>query len=129
MTLLACSFKTGEEMAGEPHQVGLTEHLGVLAHAIRSGQPVPAGRLFGLPELPDDDCWLDIAGAAALTGVPPKTITSWLNRHGPARNPFPAPRRLLYRLFWPRLDITSWIARQRAARSDGRRPSARNRAK
>lgn len=119
MTLLDYSFKTGEEMVGEPHQVGLPEHLGTLARAIRSGQPVPAGRLFGLPELPDDDCWLDIAGAAALTGVPPRTITSWLNRGGPARNPFPAPRRLLYRLFWPRLDITSWIARQRTARSDG----------
>ena len=119
MTLLDCSFKTGKEMAGEPRQVGLPEHLGALAHAIRSGQPVPAGRLFGLPELPDDDCWLDIAGAAALTGVPPKTITSWLNRGGPPRNPFPVPSRLLYRLFWPRLDITSWITRQSTARSDG----------
>jgi hypothetical protein len=49
VTLLDYSFKTGEEMVGEPHQVGLTEHLGTLAHAIRSGQPVPAGRLFGLP--------------------------------------------------------------------------------
>ncbi len=102
-------------MAGEPHQVGLKEHLDALADAVRSCRPVPAGRLFGLPELPDDDCWLDIAGAAALTGVPPKTITSWLNRGGPVTNPFPAPRRLLYRLFWPRPDITGWIARQHTA--------------
>jgi len=109
-------------MAGEPRQVGLTEHLDALSHAICCGQPVPAGRLFGLPELAEDDCWLDIAGAAALTGVPPRTITSWLNRGGPARNPFPAPRRLLYRLFWPRPDITSWITRQHTARSGGGQP-------
>jgi hypothetical protein len=76
---------------------------------------VPAGRLFGLPELPGHDYWVDMAGATALTGIPPKTISSWLARGGPVRNPFPVPRRLLYRLYWRGTDITSWQARETAA--------------
>lgn len=60
-----------------------------------------------------------MAGAAALTGVPPKTITSWLARGGPVRNPFPVPQRFLYRLYWRRVDIASWQARETAA---GRQP-------
>ena len=55
---------------------------------------VPVGRLYGLPELPGDGCWIDIAGAAALTGAPPRTITSWLARGGPFRNPFPVPQKI-----------------------------------
>ena len=73
---------------------------------------VPTGRLYGLPELPDGGCWVDTAGAAALTGVPPKTITSWLARGGPLRNPFPRPARILYRLYWPRAEVESWRARE-----------------
>ena len=66
------------------------------------------GRLYGWPELPDDDYWADVVGAAALTGVPPKTITSWLSRGGPIRNPFPVPRKLLWR--WTK--IGSWQTRK-----------------
>ena len=63
---------------GQP--VELADHLSFLAEAAEAGTTVPAGRLYGLPELPDDGCWLDMAGAAALTRVPPKTIASWLTR-------------------------------------------------
>jgi predicted DNA-binding transcriptional regulator AlpA len=65
--------------------------------------------LYGLPEPPPgSDCWVDIAGAAVLTGAAPKTITSWLVRGGPARNPFPRARRFLYRLYWPKAEIDAW---------------------
>jgi hypothetical protein len=74
-----------------------------------------AGRLLDLPELPGDDYWVDMAGATALTGIPPKTITSWLARGGPVRNSFPVPHRLLYRLYWSGTDIASWQARETAA--------------
>jgi hypothetical protein len=73
---------------------------------------VPAGRLFGLPELPGGEYWLDMAGATACTGVPPKTITGWLARGGPVRNPFPVPQRFLYRLYWRGTEIASWRVRE-----------------
>lgn len=97
----------------KPEPVQLAAQLAALAEAVNTGRPVPTGRLFGLPELPDNDYWVDIAGAAAITGVPPNTITSWLARGRPARNPFPAPRRHLYRLHWPRTEITTWQAKNR----------------
>jgi hypothetical protein len=92
--------------------VELSRHLAALRAAIVAGAAVPAGRLLGLPNLPGDGCWVDMAGAAALTGVPPKTITSWLARGGPLRNPFPPPARILYRLYWPWADIESWRSRE-----------------
>ena len=71
--------------------IELATHAAALIEAIRTGRAVPAGRLFGLPELPGDDYWLDMAGATAVTGIPPKTITSWLAR---GRRPAtPSPRR------------------------------------
>lgn len=88
--------------------VELAAHLEALRELLRVGGQIPAGRLLGLPELPDGDCWVDIAGAAALTGVKPRTISAWLARRGPKRNPFPQPRRLLYRLYWRRTVIESW---------------------
>jgi predicted DNA-binding transcriptional regulator AlpA len=95
-----------------PKPVELAARIAALQKAVRAGRAVPAGRLYGLPELPDHGCWVDIAGAAALTGVSPKTITGWLNRGGPLRNPFPSPHRILYRLYWPRADIEAWRARE-----------------
>jgi len=97
-----------------PEHAELAARLAALAKAVHAADAVPAGKLFGLEELPDGDCWVDIAGAAALTGIKPKTITSWRTRRGPARNPFPVPRRMLYRLYWPRQEIMNWKARQRA---------------
>jgi hypothetical protein len=94
--------------------VELAAHAAALAEAIHTGKAVPAGRLLGLPELPGDDHWLDMAGATALTGIPPKTITSWLTRGGPVRNPFPVPQRLLYRLYWRGTEITSWQTKENA---------------
>jgi len=100
--------------------VGLAARMAALRGAA-SGESVPAGRLYGLPELPGDDCWVDIAGAAVLAGVAPKTITGWLGRGGPSRNPFPRPARILYRLYWPRAEIESWRARDLSAHVARRR--------
>ena len=96
-------------------RIELAAHASALAEAVRAGRTVPAGRLLGLPELPSDDYWVDMAGATALTGIPPKTISSWLARGGPVRNPFPVPQRFLYRLYWRGIDIASWQARETAA--------------
>lgn len=99
--------------SNRPDSVGLAAHASGLAEAVRTGSTVPMGRLYGLPELPDNDYWVDTAGVAALTDIPPKTISSWLTRGGPTRNPFPAPLRLLYRLYWRGSEIASWQARER----------------
>lgn len=119
------SFKTAlmaviEVSTKEQGSVDLAAHLSALADGVRSGHRMPAGRLFGLPELP----WVDIAGAAAFTGVPPKTITSWLTRGGPRSNPFPSPHRHLYRLLWPRREIVSWLVRRHAHGPTSGRPAA-----
>ena len=106
--------------AREPELVELTTRIAVLSEAVRADRPVPAGRLYGLPELPDGDVWVDIAGVAALTGVPPKTITGWLVRGGPLRNPFPPADRIMYRLYWPRAEIESWRAREVSSSGLGR---------
>ncbi len=96
----------------DPGLAELSAHLSALKAALAAGAAVPAGRLLGLPELPRGGCWVDMAGAAALTEVPPKTITSWLTRGGPQRNPFPSPARIHYRLYWPRADIDAWRSRE-----------------
>ncbi|MEO3892172.1 hypothetical protein [Nonomuraea sp. B5E05] len=87
--------------------VDLHEHLAALRQALDRGERPPAGALLGLPPL-DNDVWVDIAGAAAVAGVAPKTITGWLSRGQPKRLPFPAPIRILYRLYWPLSAIESW---------------------
>lgn len=103
-----------------------TEHVEVadlselsrdLRYAVRTGAEVPAGRLWGLPELPTGECWVDMAGAAVLADVAPRTITSWLARGGPKLCPFPGGSRFMYRLYWPRSVITSWVQEYRAART------------
>ena len=103
--------------ARETKAVELTTRVAELTEAVRDGLPVPAGRLYGLPELPDGDIWVDIAGVAALTGVAPRTITGWLVRGGPLRNPFPQADRIMYRLYWPRSEIESWRAREHGSQS------------
>lgn len=90
-----------------PGPVGLNEQIASIVAVLRDGRRLPAGALLGLPEL-DGDMWADIAGAAAITGVQPRTITGWLNRRGPKRCPFPEPRRSLYRLYWPVSVLRSW---------------------
>ena len=77
--------------SSRPDPVELAAHAFELAAAASASKAVPMGRLYGLAELPDNDYWVDMAGAAVLTGVRPKTITSWLTRGGPVRNPFPLP--------------------------------------
>jgi hypothetical protein len=90
-----------------PSPVALETHAESIRAILAAGQRSPAGRLLGLPEL-DDDVWADIAGAAVITGAPPRTITGWLNRRGPKRCPFPEPRRSLYRLYWPVSVLQAW---------------------
>jgi hypothetical protein len=88
--------------------VDLATHAAVIREALADGRKPPVGRLLGLPELPDEDVWVDIAGAEAITGTPARTITGWLSRGGPKRAPFPAPHRFLYRLYWPLSALESW---------------------
>lgn len=95
--------------AGQGEAVSLAARHHELVDALRANQSVPAGRLLGLPELPEDDVWVDVAGAAALAGVNPKTITGWRSRGGPKRKPFPPPRRVLYRLYWARSAVLNWL--------------------
>ncbi|MBB6038520.1 hypothetical protein [Phytomonospora endophytica] len=79
-----------------------------LTAAVEAGT-ASAGRLLGLPELPGDGVWVDIAGAAAVVGVASQTITGWVNSNAPQELPFPAPQRILYRLYWPLADIQGWM--------------------
>jgi predicted DNA-binding transcriptional regulator AlpA len=103
--------------ARKPRLVKLSTRVATLTESVRDGLPVPAGRLYGLPELADGDIWVDIAGATALTAMAPRTITGWLARGGPRRNPFPQPDRIMYRLYWPRSEIESWRAREQGNRT------------
>lgn len=88
--------------------VDLAVQVEQIRQARDAGHAVPAGRLLGLPELPGDDVWVDIAGASAITGLEAKTITGYLNRGQPKRCPFPGGHRILYRLYWPLSTIESW---------------------
>lgn len=89
-------------------EIDLAGHAAAIRQARAEGQLPPSGRLLGLPELPDGDVWVDIAGAEAVTGVPARTITGWLTRGGPKKAPFPAPHRILYRLYWPLSKLEQW---------------------
>ena len=88
--------------------VDLKGQLAVIREALAAGRRPPAGGLLGLPALEDNDIWVDTAGAAAVVGVPPSTITSWLSRGRPATRPFPAAHRYLHRLYWPLSEIEAW---------------------
>ncbi|WP_144127760.1 hypothetical protein [Catellatospora sichuanensis] len=79
-----------------------------LLEAARNNADIPAGRLLGLPDLGPDDCWVDVAGAAAIAGVKPKTVTGWLSRGKPANVPFPSATLILNRLYWSRTSIEAW---------------------
>jgi hypothetical protein len=68
-------------------------------------------RLWGLPR---GVRWVEIVGASVLAGVAPKTITGWLAKGGPARQPFPEAHRVLDRLYWPMAVVLAWC--------DGREP-------
>lgn len=109
----------------EPVEVQPTEYvetIDLIAHAndlgrqLGAGREAPAGRLWGLPDLGRGDCWVDTAGASVLAGVASSTITAWLARGGPKRCPFPAPVRVLYRLYWPKTTVEQWAREYRATR-------------
>lgn len=99
--------------------IDLAAQAAELRAARAEGRALPAGRLLGLPELPDEDVWVDIAGAEAVTDTPARTISGWLARGGPKRAPFPAPHRLLYRLYWPLSTLEEWTSEYRAAAQQG----------
>ncbi|RSN46565.1 helix-turn-helix transcriptional regulator [Actinomadura sp. WAC 06369] len=104
-----------ERRGTEPvESIDLAEHAQELASARAAGRQAPAGRLLGLPELPGGDVWVDTAGASAVTGIAPKTITGWLTRGGPKALPFPAPHRFLYRNHWPLSELEDWAQAYRA---------------
>jgi len=96
--------------------IDLAEHADQLRRARATGETLPAGRLLGLPELADD-VWVDMAGASAITGVPPRTITGWLSRGQPRRLPFPPGHRFLYRVYWPMRVLEDWAAAYNATRN------------
>lgn len=100
----------GVEQGASPGRdpVTLDAQLESIRTMLAKGQWPPAGQLLGLPEL-EGDVWADMAGAAAVTGVPSHTISGWLNRQGPKRCPFPEPRRSLYRLYWPVSVLQAWL--------------------
>jgi hypothetical protein len=99
---------TGSGVAGVASEpVALEAQAESIRAMLLAGQRPPAGQLLGLPEL-DGDLWADIAGASAITGAPPRTISGWLNRRGPKSCPFPEPRRILYRLYWPVSALHDW---------------------
>ena len=50
--------------------VDLADQIAQLRQAVAEGHVPPAGRLLGLPELPEGDIWVDIAGAVVITGAP-----------------------------------------------------------
>ncbi len=87
--------------------VALTDKVAELRAAWRAGQPLTGGQLFGLPFL-EEDVWVDTAGATVITGVPPKTITSYLSRKKPKGNPFPVPSKFLGRNYWPASTLLDW---------------------
>lgn len=99
--------------------VDLKGQLAAIREALASGRRPPAGGLLGLPALEGDDIWVDTAGAAAVVGVPPATITSWLSRGRPATSPFPAAHRYLRRLYWPLSEIEAWAGDYRPKESAG----------
>lgn len=105
--------------AGPVESVNLAGQLAVIRAALEEGRRPAAGALLGLPEL-DGDVWVDTAGAAAVTGVPPKTISGWLSRGKPKALPFPSAHRYLYRRYWPLSTLQAWAVEykeyQRGAR-------------
>jgi hypothetical protein len=103
--------------------VNLKEHLAAIREALDAGRRPEAGGLLGLPAL-EDDVWVDTAGAAAVVGVPPKTITCWLSRGRPASMPFPAAHRYMYRLYWPLSQIEAWARFYSGSENSGRRAAA-----
>ncbi|WP_194829249.1 hypothetical protein [Nocardia sp. XZ_19_231] len=86
----------------------LADRSAQIRQARASGEKPPAGRLLGLPELPDGDVWVDIAGVEAITEIPSRTVSGWMARGGPKKAPFPAPHRVLYRLYWPLSVLEQW---------------------
>jgi len=102
--------------------VDLDAHLAAIREALADGRRPAAGGLLGLPELEGDDIWVDTAGAAAVVGVHPRTITGWLTRGRPASGPFPAAHRFLYRLYWPLSVIEEWARHYRHADDDAATP-------
>jgi hypothetical protein len=90
--------------------VDLAEQRAELRQAL-AASVAPAGRLLGLPELPDGDVWCDIAGVSLLVDAAPSTISSWITRGKPNHNPFPLPdMRVLYRDLWRYRTIQEWLA-------------------
>ncbi len=101
--------KTSTRRVGTTSSLEQQSELAKKWAAVDSNGDAPTGgRLWGLPELPNGDLWVDIAGAAVIARTPPKSISSHLAKHGPRRNPFPAASRFMYRLFWPMSEIRAW---------------------
>jgi hypothetical protein len=98
----ACNFKPAwsavtTHRLKKSNSVDLADHAAALSAALTRGENEPAGRLLGLPELPEGDVWCDIAGASALSGVPARDH----HQLAKPRRTEAQPDRILYRLYWP----------------------------
>ncbi len=91
--------------------IAMADKVAELRAAWSAGQPLSGGQLFGLPAL-NGDVWVDTAGATVITGLPAKTITSYLSRGKPRSNPFPAASKFLGRNYWPATPLLDWAAEQ-----------------
>jgi hypothetical protein len=110
------------QLTGLVESVDLDGQLAAIREALAGGRRPVAGGLLGLPEL-EGDVWVDIAGAAAVAGVRPRTITGWLARGRPASSPFPPAHRFMYRLYWPLSVVEEWAGNYRRAGGDAGRPA------
>lgn len=86
----------------------LADHAAALSAALARGESVPAGRLMGLPELPEGDVWCDIAGCVCAFGSTGPDNYRLAEPQGTENNPFPQPNRILYRLYWPSKAVREW---------------------
>ncbi|MEV6064895.1 hypothetical protein AB0L62_33260 [Nocardia asteroides] len=94
-----------------PETVAAADRAAALRADQAAGAPLTGGQLWGLPVL-DGDMWADIAGATAITGLPAKTINSYIVTGKPRRDPFPQPSRFLGRNYWPVSVLSAWAAQQ-----------------
>lgn len=94
-----------------PETVAAADRAAALRADQAAGAPLAGGQLWGLPVL-EGDMWADIAGATAITGLPAKTINSYIVTGKPRSNPFPQPSRFLGRNYWPVSVLSTWAAQQ-----------------
>lgn len=88
----------------------LDERHDRLSAAQAQGTDVPSGAIWGLPDPPAGDVWVDLIGASVITGQTVSGIRNRLNRSEKFRKPFPTPVKYLGILLWPKTIIDAWVS-------------------